>query len=153
MAESDLSSDCVSNLTVDFNRPLSEMIEAGRYDWVDENENIIRDNFPPGGQGRHELEPKLYHFNREISSEDAIKEMKADGFRPAVLEELLALGEAQPDLQKQFSIIALGSVWQSSGSHWKNVPVLFVCDVGRGLCLLHFEGAWSESDRFLAFRR
>jgi undecaprenyl-diphosphatase len=53
---------------------------------------------------------KLFHFNRDISSEDAIAEMDKDGFRPATLAELLALGEAQPELQKQFPIIALSSV-------------------------------------------
>ena len=140
----------VYQIVVDYSRPLSEMIEAGNYNWV--NQNITRENFPLTGQGRHELEAELFRFNRVISSEDAIKEMDEAGYRPAVLEELLALGEAHLKLQKQFSIIALGSLWRNSDCR-RYAPFLRSFEFGCDLYMLSFEGDWSGGYRFLACRK
>ena len=77
---------------------LKDRIARGKYDWV--NSDITEEHFPTNIPVAYDAEYKLFHFNRSISSDDAIKEMEKDGFRPAVLAELLVLGETQPELQK-----------------------------------------------------
>lgn len=137
-------------LVIDHSRTLQEMINAGNYDWS--NNNIIVKNFPISlemTEKKVEVSAKLFHFNRVISSENAISEMDKAGYRPATLVELLALGEAQPELQRQFSIIALGSFWHDAlGS--RRVPCLLVDDDGRELSLHWFGGDWIADYRFLA---
>ena len=136
-------------VVVDYGRDLGQMIAGGKYDWV--NENITRENFPTTGQGKQEREVVLFHFNRFISSDDVIKEMASAGYRPAMLEELLALGETQPELQRQFPIVALGSVWRVSGG-FREVPYLDGCGAGRYLGLRCFGGGWCGGCRFAAVR-
>lgn len=136
-------------VVVDYGRSLSEMVKAGRYDWV--NENIISENFPGAGHGKAEREIVLFHFNRAISSDDAIKGMESAGYRPAVVEELLALGEVQPELQRHFPIVALGSVWQDPRGN-RSVPYLGRFGAERSLDLFCFDDDWDGSCRFAAVR-
>lgn len=127
---------------------LTEMIVLGKYDWVDEN--ITEVNFPMPENFVLGTEPKLYHFNRSISSEDAIKEIEKDGFRPARIWDLLDYGAKNPELQIQFPIVALGSVAQVGGS--RRVACLDMGNAGRGLDLYWFEDDWRGIARFLAVR-
>lgn len=138
---------------------LIELIAAGKYDWV--NEKITEVNFPmPEGFNLSlepklyfDLEPRLYHFNRDISSEDVIKEMKKDGFRPATIWNLLDYGAKNPELQKSFMIFALGSVALLDGD--RRVAYLNVDFGERRLDLSWFDGngnGWGSHCRFLAVR-
>jgi len=141
------------DLSVDYSRTVQEMIEAGNYDWT--NNDITEKIFPLptelSGQ-KTTVSSKLFHFNRLISSEDAINEMDAAGFRPATLAELLALGEAHPELQKEFPIVALSSVWRDAYGD-RHVPVLFFVDYRRGLGLGWFGRDWGSDYRFLGVRK
>lgn len=139
----------VFKVVVDYSRDLGQMIAAGKYDWTDND--ITADNFPVKGEGRQEREVALFHFNRVISSNDAIKEMASAGYRPATIEELLALGQVQPELQRQFPIVALGSVCRDPRGH-RLVPYLCGSAVGRRLGLLCFDADWVERYRFAAVR-
>lgn len=135
---------------VHYTKSLKEMIEAGQYDRV--NGDITSDHFPVKGTGQKEVEITLFHFNRSISSDDAIAEMKKTGYRPALIEELLALGAEQKELQKQFPIVAFGSVWPNPRG-FRHVPSLLWLDAERDLDLDWFEGDWLEDWRFAAVRK
>lgn len=136
-------------LHITANLSLADRIARGEYDWA--NPEITEEHFPTNVPGEYDAEYKLFHFNRTISSEDAIKEMEREGYRPGTLVELLALGEAQPKLQTQFPIVALGSVWRNPyGSYL--VPALSWSD-GRGLGFLWFGSSWGAGFRFLAVRK
>lgn len=140
-------------LTVDYSKNLKEMIAAGKYDRT--NSDITEKHFPLPTElngKKVESSSKLFHFNRSISSKDAISEMDKVGYRPATLAELLALGESQPDLQRQFPIIALGSVWHHASGR-RVVPGLDVDGIGRKLDLYWFDGDWGAHYRFLAVRK
>ena len=137
-------------IIVDYNRSLSKMIKAGNYDWF--NDNITAKNFPLKGKGKHELEAILFHFDRDIESEEAIAEMDKQGYRPGRIEELLALGGKYPNLQKEFPIVALGSVWRNPDGH-RSVPFLHRNGSERNLRLGWFGYGWHANDRFLAFRK
>lgn len=136
-------------VTVDYSRTLEDMIAAGHYNYV--NERIIPRNFPLTGEGQVELDLCLVHFNRDITSEEAIKELEKMGMRPATLPELLALGEKYPEEQRQHPIIALGNVWRCPFGH-RHVPFLARWRDKRKLRLSWFDGSWSASCRFLAVR-
>ena len=135
---------------VDYVKSLREMIQVGKYDWV--NDDITSDHLPITGSGQEEKEITFFHFNRRISSDGTIAEMEKAGYRPALVEELLALGAAEKELQKQFPINALGSVWQSPRGY-RRVPYLVWAGGGRILSLAWFGGAWDGRWRFAAVRK
>ena len=93
----------------------------------------------------------LFHFNRSISSDDAIAEMDKAGYRPCLIEDLLSLGVAYKKLQKQFPIVALGSVWRNSpGTRY--VPSLYWDGHGRFLYLSCSGRDWVADCRFAVVR-
>lgn len=132
------------------NLSLKDRIARGKYNWV--NSDITEEHFPVDIPADYEAEYKLFNFSRSIGSEAAIAEMDKDGFRPATLAELLVIGETQPELQRQFPIIALGSVWRGSvGS--RRVPELSLAGGELRLGLGWFGDVWDGRHRFLAVRK
>ena len=148
------------SILVDYTHSLAQMIAAGKYDWV--NSDITDQHFPPpsiptglppstgsGQATKAELKVELVHFNRTISSNDAIAELKQKGLRPATIHELLAFGSTYPEEQRKYMIVALSSVWR----YWdvnRGVPYLFSVGGRRRLSLGSFGGDWDAGDRFLA---
>ncbi|MDQ5901695.1 MAG: hypothetical protein QG580_410 [Patescibacteria group bacterium] len=101
-------------MVVDYSMTFTQMTAAGKYIWSDIYINSKQ--FPLTGTGKVAFEPKLFHFDRNISYENAIKEMDKDGFRPAKIEELLAYGTILlPERDLKHPIIALGSVIKVNG--------------------------------------
>lgn len=136
--------------TVDYSLSLVEMIEACKYDWYCTNINAV--NFPlrfPKGQKKRslELEGVLFDFGRHIGYGEAIRLMERDGYRPARIEELLAFGAKYPKLQSQFSILALGSVWED------HVACLRKFTDKKAIKLEWVENYWDRRWRFLAVRK
>lgn len=126
---------------------LTDLISAGKYDLV--NSDIKDENFPIDESINPNEKTHLFHFDREMSS-DAIKvEMDKEGWKPATIWHLLILGIKNPELQKQFPIIALGSVWRGL------VPYLYWHDFGRkrSLNLNRVDDGWLDHCRFLAVRK
>ena len=82
----------------------SKAIEAGKYDLVN-----IKNAFTFSVcKDVEEVEVRLFHFGRGFTVEGCLDKMEKEGYRPATIWELLALGAKHPDLQRQFSIAALG---------------------------------------------
>ena len=134
-------------ILVDYGKSLQEMIAAGNYDWVDGD--ITAEDFPTQGSGQQKIEVVLFHFNKRMTSEGAISEIKRAGCRPARIEELLALGASQPELQKQFPIVALGSSRRFPGGV-HGVPYLDWFSAKRHLHLDWFGVGWGPECRFAA---
>lgn len=110
MAEDIQQAEGVYPTTFDYSEPVEEKVTAGRYDWS--NNDITSAHFPTKRTGTVKSGIKLFHFNRNISSEEAIQEMDKEGYRPAEACELLDFGKKHPDVQREFPIVALGSVWR-----------------------------------------
>lgn len=142
--------ESVFSLIIDYTQSLEKMIAAGHYDW--KNDDITQEHFPIKGSGRQEVEAVLFHFNRMVSSEQMISEMEKAGYEPGKIEHLLALGASQPDLQRRFPIVALGSSWVDPVGD-RGVPYLDGDASGRDLRLRWFKHDWLASDRFLAARK
>lgn len=137
-------------LSVDYGRDVKDGVRAGRYDWTDSD--ITSHNFPTKQKGTAEIEVEFVHFNRYISTDEALRELDRMGYRPAELHELLAFGEKYPEVQREFPIVALGSVWKNRRG------VRFVsslCGSGstRSLELDWFENDWLVIYRFAAVRK
>lgn len=139
-------------LIVDYTKTIEQVI-AGNYDW--KNNDITTKNFPISTEmigKKVEVSTKLFDFNKDISSEDVISEMDKDGYRPATLMELLVLGCLLSELQRQFPIVALGSVWRDADGDCY-VPCLYVDGPEYGLDLPWFGSEWLVNDRFLGVRK
>lgn len=133
----------VNTITADYSKPLAHMIADGRYDW--KNDDITAERFLITGQGTVQLEWKLDHFDRKISSERAVKAIERDGWQPAKIEHLLAFGAKYPDEQCRYPIIGLGAPAQVFGC--RGVPSL----CGRVL-LRHLRLRWWDLDWFCFYR-
>jgi hypothetical protein len=137
-----------TKIVVDYRQSLKQMVAAGHYDW--KNDNIIAKQFPIIGEGELELTAELIHFHRTIESSDGIKrKLNKMGLRAGSIEELLAFGATFPDTQRQFPIIALGSVTKLDGLRF--VAYLSNRDLGRKLDLQLYDNSWGDLCRFLAF--
>lgn len=144
----------IFRLAVDYSQSLEQMIAAGRYDWV--NSDITPKRFPiEKGTKIVECEARYFHFDRNISSDDAKKEIEsADRENPwmaAMIAHLLAHGAAFPEEQRKFPIVALRSVAGVRGD--RGVPGLFRDDSKRDLYLAWWYGGWGPVCRFLAVRK
>lgn len=142
--------DDVYRITVDHTLNLKEAISAGRYDWT--NGDINDKNFPDTETGKADADMYLVHFNRLISSDDAISELATRGLRPATLRELLAFGAKYPEKQREFPIIELGSVWTHRDGY-RFVACLRQFGSERNLGLFWGGLDWSGYCRFAAVRK
>lgn len=76
---------------------------------------------------------KLIHFGKVMTDKTALEALKARDLRPANLEELLIYARANPDKQKEFPIVALGSSCLWTGG--RGSPCLSWDNGGRDLDL------------------
>jgi hypothetical protein len=133
-------------LAVDYSLSLQAMIATGKYDWV--NADITAGRFPIEGTGTKRFRTKLFHFDRNISSEDAVAAMEKEQFAPAGHLHGLAFGATFPEEQRKYPIACLGS---SARVDRRRYVVCLCRDVGeRRLDLDDWDGDWSAYWRFLA---
>ncbi len=93
----------------------------------------------------------LKKFDRKTTSEKAIEWGKSHGYRLSFPAEREAFSKANPDLQRKFWIVDLGSFIVVDGD--RGVPVLFVDGGGRrGLDVDWFDRGWHAGHRFLFVR-
>lgn len=139
----------IFHLTVDYNLSLEQMIVAGQYGYT--NSDITAKRFSIRGNDIVEYEASYFHFNRSISSEDAMKEIEQAGWSPAKIEHVLSHGKTFPEEQRKFPIIGLGSVAEIRGA--RGVPCLGRNGSRRDLDLLWFGSVWNVDSRFPAIRK
>jgi hypothetical protein len=140
-------------LSVNYNLPLSGLVAAGKYSWV--NDNITQKNFGKpdnDNTGEVELETQIFNFGKSVSSETAVARMANAGFRPANHFELAAFGAQHPKVQREKSIVALGSSWivPDGGAL---VAYLDGISSHRYLNLDYWGGGWRSNYWFLGVRQ
>lgn len=136
-------------LTIDYNMSFKYMIDAGHYDWTPGFLALHPFSIEIEGEGTEEVEYKTFHFNRNISSEEAKCLIEEDGWEVAKTEHLLAFGAKNPDEQRRYSIVALGSDGEVGGR--RGVLIIGMCFSERFLDLAG-GGDWRPFCRFLAVR-
>jgi hypothetical protein len=126
-------------------------IAAGKYDWV--NDDITPKNFPEAGCKPGPAEVTLVDLGA-VTTEQANVELDKRGLKPATLPVLLALGAAQPGLQRQNYIVASGSRWSDPDGD-VGVPLLCRFGAGRDLSLYWdgHGGGWGAGVRVAAVRK
>lgn len=137
-------------VTVNYDLSVEDAVKAGKYDC--KNDRITSKNFPSKRKGKVDAEIILVKFAKDMESEAILLELDKQGLRPAELPELLAFGEKYPEVQREFPIVALGSVWQDAGDD-RNVPCLSGGSDERGLYLYWFSVGWDSDYRFAALRK
>jgi len=137
-----------SKQVVDYDRSINDSVKAGKYDWT--NDNITDANFPSKEKGKRKVEFGVFHFNKNIESDANITQMKAEGFRPATMKETLAYGEKNPEEQRKYPIIGLGSVARLDGC--RQVAYLYSDGSGRNANLNYYDSEWYGNCRFLGVR-
>lgn len=125
---------------------LSSLVKAAEFDWV--NSSITDDLFPIPDPEIMGDDYKLFRFDKNILSEDALTEMVKDGFRPANAWELATY--AKDSWNGKDWVVGLGSLGEVDG--YRIVPFLCRVDSGRNLRLGWCDGAWGAGRRFLGVR-
>lgn len=90
----------------------------------------------------------LLFCDRFMSSENVIKDMEQENFRPATLRELAAFGAKNPDEQRKCGIIGLGSVMNRNDIH--SVPYLELYGSERHMGVAWWGNDWPDRFCFLA---
>ena len=121
-------------------KPLAQVIAGKKFDYV--NDDIVK-HFS-ATEVPENTEYKLYHFNKNMTSEEVIEVIKKDGYCPANISELLEWKE----WNKKDCVVGLGSVAEVYGS--RRVPCLYEVGSGRRLDLRWFGNNWGPTVRFLA---
>jgi hypothetical protein len=140
-------------ITVDYSLSVEQAVAQGRYDWSEPAITCERCLPQNSCRGQVQVVVGLVCFNLPIKSDQAIVQLDRCGLRPAQLSELLALGAQYPEQQRQYPIVALGSVW-SDQSGCQRVLLLGVRDFDRTLELGEYGGGcWDADVRFAAIRK
>ncbi len=137
-------------VAVNYDLSVEDAIQAGDYQAV--HSEITSKNFPSTRKGQAELEIMLVRFDNRMTSEGVVRELDEEGLRAAALPEFLAFGAKYPDVQRKFSVVGLGSVWQDRKGY-RNVPCLYTASEGRYLDLHWWDDGWYSYSRFAAIRK
>jgi len=78
--------------------------------------NATSENFPAKRTGVTEVISRLINFNCDILYEDVLKIIRTK-YRALEFFELLSLGIKYADIQSEFPVVALGSIWYPSGAN------------------------------------
>ena len=95
------------SMEVDYSRSIEDSLTAGRYDRL--FSRITSASFPGSEAGQARLSAVLIPFSPLASLDYILHLPAAAGRRPATFKELLAFGEAYPEVQRKLPIMALGS--------------------------------------------
>jgi len=102
-------------ITVDRTLSREEQIMLGKYDWV--KDSVNEEKFPVGKSNieKTQVVCRLIGYDKIITGERALELIEEDKtVRPATFSELLAFGAQYIEMQRYYSIIAFGSLWQDS---------------------------------------
>lgn len=143
-------------LVVDYDLPLSEAMRADNFE--DISKHITKEFFPRSQEevGVKELQFILYHFDREIKPEEAIRELKKEGYRPATLRELLCFVCFEEDhiraLEWPLMVAALGSIGKVTDKD-RFVPCLIWSSKSElHLGIYEYNEVLNDGHRFLAVK-
>lgn len=141
-------------LIVDYDQSVEEAIDAGKYDYYDNNITLLHS--PIECFGRVNMKVMLVHFVvNTINTDIVLDELDKRDLRPAELCELLAFGAKFPERQKRFSILGIGSFLRNHSGNYNSYPCLSGESWRRGLFLRsEISGIyWFGSNRFAAVHK
>lgn len=130
-------------------RTLADMLAAGKYGYV--NPDITAKTFPVNPALYTTVGCKPFHFNKRMKTAKVFAAIRAEGYEPDPIEKLLAYGEENPEEQRKYPIVGLGSSWVDPHGD-RDFPYLGECARGRSVSLDWggLGSEWREDCRFLA---
>lgn len=138
-------------VSVNYVRSIEDGIRAGQYD-----SRFICGSFsmfcPAKKMGISDRVIEIIHFDRKISTEDALMMLDIMGYRPAGLHELLAFGERYPNVQREYPVVALGTFMRNRDGI-RVAPCLYGDSSKRVLETLSIEIDWEKAYRFAVLRK
>lgn len=137
-------------ITVDETLSVEDDVKKGKFEWDHSHVTSKRLPNPTGGQ-KSDKEVTLFFFKYVVTSKEAIVEMDNAGYKPANFWDLIGLAAKEPDLQRKYSIVALGSVYKYGDCRF--VPCLGEYSSGRELSERYFDDEWNHEYRLLAVRK
>jgi hypothetical protein len=138
-----------TSVTVPADLTFEQRVTLGNYGW--RHDELTEADFPVTADQHGEQAQKLFHFNCSLSSEDAARRIREAGWEPAAIGDILAFGEAFPQVQVRHPVVGLGSVSDIDGK--ASAPTLWYDGDRRTLDLLWLDGDWHRNYRFLGVRR
>lgn len=138
---------------VTYSKEFEQLIIDGNYGFVSRYFKKTHVDIPPECIDKKiKVKAKLFKADCHGVADLIILKIEKEGYRIAVFHELLALGIASPDLQKKFTIVALGSVKKCFWIGLEKVPCLRTKKGIRNLELL-YDMVWQKKEqRFLAIK-
>lgn len=126
---------------------LEEMIEQASFSHLDSNINSENFSIDRGNILNDRMQARfvnLIRFKKKVSAHQALTKIENLGYRPAKIEELIALSlfSEEFNTKGEITIIALGSVWESENGD--KVPGFYCSEINseRNLHLSWIEGGW-----------
>lgn len=141
--------DTSFQISVNYDLSLDEALKMCQFDYGDSNITDLQ--FPNDKSGIVNTEIFIINFNERLDSSDVLPAIKNLGLKPANLRQLLALAAAYPQLQKEYPIAGLGSIWKPGHERWF-VPHIGLDRGKREVRLKRYSSPWSETRRFAAVR-
>ncbi len=135
---------------VDYDIAVEEAIKLGNYDWVEKF--ITQNNFPNKKKGKGELIVDIIHLNCWVFTEEVLKELDRIRYRPVDFMELLAFSAKYPDVQREFTVVALGSVYRLPSGYYSS-PTLHNRPGHEDRWLCSSSDPWYPESRFAAVRK
>ncbi|MBI1755181.1 hypothetical protein HYR65_02770 [Candidatus Azambacteria bacterium] len=133
----------IVNIVKSARASLSELIKARNFDWV--NPDITDNRFPAPDRLWNDY--KEFPFEERVSSKEAVKRMRAEGYEPANSHELLLWD----GWNGKDTVVALGSFAKVHG--FRSVLYLLRYGSRRDLDLGWWDHDWHAHCRFLAVRK
>lgn len=130
-------------ITVDRSKPVDQLINEAKLNYV--NSSVTSENFPITDKGISKIDIKLINFSKATEFKEILRKVKKRNFVPISISELLAFSESFPEVQREFPIVAPGTVWKGNIDR---VPVLWGGSGGRSLFLLWKSYNWLPGFRF-----
>ena len=132
-----------------------QQINTAKFDFVARyHGNLIR-QYPnrhlfPSPQGQIKQPITLFSFGGDIDkeTESVIASMDRFGLRPTLSSETLAFARSFPEVQRQFRLVGLGSMWTDLQC---DPCAMCLCEVSgrRGVRLYPWYRRWNKDYRFL----
>jgi hypothetical protein len=137
-------------ILVDETQTVEDAVMAGKFDWS--GGDIVSKNFPMI-KGGIELEREivLFHFKKIMTTDEILSEIDRAGCKPARIWDLSGLAIKWPGLQREFPIVALGSICELV----INLHAAFLSEFSgqRSIDLCRLEASWSSHFRFAGVRK
>ncbi|MDX1535598.1 MAG: hypothetical protein R3346_02465 [Candidatus Spechtbacterales bacterium] len=129
---------------------IEDLLERGS--WYNVDSRINSDNFSGKDEKIEGLEFSVLRFREMIDAESVLADMELQGLEPGTLEELLLVEVQAPDFERQWPVVALGSVFHDKERDIDLVPVAYYTENGRGIRLTNKDSAFGDEYRFLAIK-